>query len=162
MDAPPNTQSVRKLDGRTEKTRVALGVEGGLGEAGVRGRVSRGLKTNFQCLTAPEQVNALLEGRLASGIGTPPLHCESLCGATLGNWSLSACYRGPKPSFMRVPTRNSWRCSDIRYSCLVTPFFAVLSIDLQTLWIKHYLGMAISSNRISAAWLLLTCTLSVV
>jgi len=46
MDAPPDAQSVRKLDGHIEITRVALGVAGGFGQAGVRGRVNRGAKGN--------------------------------------------------------------------------------------------------------------------
>ena len=39
--------SVRKLDGRTEITRVALGVEGGLGKASVRGRVGLSRKSPY-------------------------------------------------------------------------------------------------------------------
>src|SRR5260370_19205954 len=65
MDAPPDAQSVRKLDGRIEITRVALGVAGGLGESSVRSRVTRAVKANFQSLTSAEQVNSVLVGRLA-------------------------------------------------------------------------------------------------
>jgi len=69
-----------------------------------------------------EQVNSLLEGRLGDGIVTLPLHGESLCEATLGSWSVFAYYRVPKPSSASIPTRDSWRCPDVHYSCLVLPF----------------------------------------